>query len=86
LLVSLHSVFVGCADNGCFIKHSQATNGYLSLDLDRGEMFCVGCNDYVYDSAVEEVRTSVLREIEVSNNVMNRVTGHTRGLFLLIFL
>jgi hypothetical protein len=65
LLVSLHSVFVGCADNGCFIKHSQATEVCLSLDLDRGELFCVGCNDYVYDSAVEEVRVSVLEEIQV---------------------
>lgn len=56
LLVSLHSVFVGCAEKGCFKEHSKSTGNNLSVDLDRGELFCMACNDYIYDSNLELVR------------------------------
>jgi len=64
LLVSLHSVFVGCVEKGCFKEHSKSTGNNLSVELDRGELFCMACNDYVYDSVVEEVRSQAMEQMQ----------------------
>jgi len=63
LYVSLHSPFVGCKEGGCMEEHLQQANQVLAMDMLRGEVYCFGCKDLVYDVRLDEHRSSIFQNL-----------------------
>jgi len=68
LYVSLHSPYVGCKEGGCMEAHVQQTKQVLAMDMHRGEVYCFGCKDMVYDARLEEQRDTLLKRITLASD------------------
>lgn len=68
LYVSLHSPYVGCKEGGCMQAHASASKHALGMDMQRGEVYCFECKDFVYDRLLEEERTNFLDKITRAND------------------
>ena len=68
LYVSLHSPFVGCMQGGCMQQHLQQNGQFLAMDMQRGEVYCFGCKDLVYDERLDEQRATALRSLAIPSD------------------
>lgn len=52
----LHCIYFGCY-NGHIQDHSTIKKHFLYVDLSFGNVFCVQCQDYIYDRELSEIST-----------------------------
>ncbi|KAJ7070002.1 hypothetical protein C8F01DRAFT_977061 [Mycena amicta] len=56
--VCLHCSFAGCWKTGHIAAHLREAQHPFCMDARSGSLFCIECNDFIFDAKIEDIRLS----------------------------
>ncbi|KAF7296453.1 Ubiquitin carboxyl-terminal hydrolase [Mycena chlorophos] len=69
--VCLHCSFAGCWKSGHITAHQRQEQHPFCMDARSGYLFCIECNDFIFDSRIEEIRLSATVRAEEEQTRFN---------------